>query len=119
VSRLATLNLYSSFKLTYHFSSEYLNYVSVRDASTVPNCDNGWPAVFEVKEVACQVCGEPLGTLKICSGMRGGSILYTNQNSFKDVVVKVKECTSTKCRAMHWVCPSEEGIIFFGFLVYF
>jgi len=55
--------------------------------------------VFGVKEVACQVCGEPLGTLKICSGMRGGNILYTNQNSFKDVVVKVKECTSTKCRA--------------------
>ena len=67
--------------------------------------------MFEVKEVTCQICGEPLGTSKIHSGMRGGSILYTNLNPFKDVVVKVKECTSVECRAMHRVCPSEEGII--------
>ena len=111
VSRLSTLNLYSTFKLPYHFSSEYLNNVSVRDASTLLGCDNGWPSVFEVKEVTCQICGEPLGTSKIYSGMRGGSILYTNLNPFKDVVVKVKECTSLECRAMHRVCPSEEGII--------
>ena len=111
VSRLSTLNLYSTFKLPYHFSSEYLNNVSVRDASTLLGCDNGWPSVFEVKEVTCQICGEPLGTSKIHSGMRGGSILYTNLNPFKDVVVKVKECTSVECRAMHRVCPSEEGII--------
>ena len=111
VSRLSTLNLYSTFKLPYHFSSEYLNNVSVRDASTLLGCDNGWPSVIEVKEVTCQICGEPLGTSKIHSGMRGGSILYTNLNPFKDVVVKVKECTSVECRAMHRVCPSEEGII--------
>lgn len=110
VSRLSTLNLYSTFKLRYHFSSEYLNNVSVRDASTLLGCDNGWPSVFEVKEVTCQICGEPLGTSKIHSGMRGGSILYTNLNPFKDVV-KVKECTSVEFRAMHRVCPSEEGII--------
>ena len=42
--------------------------------------------------------------------MRGGSILYTNLNPFKDVV-KVKEYTSVECRAMHRVCPSEGGII--------
>lgn len=111
VSRLSTLNLYSTFKLPYHFSSEYLNNVSVRDASTLLGCNNGWPSVFEVKEVTCQICGEPLGTSKIHSGMRGGSILYTNLNPFKDVVVKVKECTSVECRAMHRVCPTEEGII--------
>ena len=62
VSRLATLNLYSTFKLPYHFSSEYLNNVSVKDASTLLGGDNGWPSVFMVKEVACEVCGEPLGT---------------------------------------------------------
>ena len=106
VSRLSTLNLYSTFKLPYHFSSEYLNNVSVRDASTLLGCDNGWPSLFEVKEVTCQICGEPLGTSKLHSGMRGGSILYTNLNPFKDVV-KVKECTSVECRAMHRVCPSE------------
>ena len=66
--------------------------------------------MFKVKDVTCQICGEPLGTSKIHSGMRGGSILYTNLNPFKDVV-KVKECTSVECRAMHRVCPSEEGII--------
>ena len=60
--------------------------------------------------MTCQICGEPLGTSKLHSGMRGGSILYTNLNPFKDVV-KVKECTSVECRAMHRVCPSEEGII--------
>ena len=38
VSRLSTLNLYSTFKLPYHFSSEYLNNVSVRDASTLLGC---------------------------------------------------------------------------------
>ena len=110
VSRLSTLNLYSTFKLPYHFSSEYLNNVRVRDASTLLGCDNGWPSVFEVKKVTCQICGEPFGTSKIHSGMRGGSILYTNLNPFKDVV-KVKECTSVECRAMHRVCPSEGGII--------
>ena len=110
VSRLSTLKLYSTFKLPYHFSSEYLNNVGVKDASTLLGGDNGWPSVFEVKEVACEVCGEPLETSKLHSGMRGGSILYTNQNPFKDVVVKVKECTSTECRAMHRVCPTEEGI---------
>ena len=110
VSRLATLNLYSTFKLPYHFSPEYLNNVGVKDASTLLGGDNGWPSVFAVKEVACEVCGEPLGTSKLHSGIRGGSILYTNQNPFKDVVVKVKECTSTECRAMHRVCPTEEGI---------
>ena len=110
VSRLSTLNLYSTFKLPYHFSSEYLNNVSVRDASTLLGCDNRWPSLFEVKEVTCQICGEPLGTSKLHSGMRGGSILYTNLNPFKDVV-KVKECTSVECRAMHRVCPSEGGII--------
>jgi len=119
VSRLATLNLYSSVKLPHHYSSEYLNNVSAKDASTFLGCDNGWPAVFEVKEVACQVCGEPLGTSKTRSGMRGDSILYMNQNPRKDVVVKVKESSSAKCRAMHRVWPSEEGIIFFCFVSLF
>lgn len=73
--------------------------------------------MFEVKEVTCQICGQPLGTSKIHSGMRGGSILYTNQNPFKDVAVKVKECTSIKCRAMHRVWPSEEGTIFLFFSI--
>ena len=54
-----------------------------------------------------------LSTLNIYNSFRHerDSILYTNLNPFKDVVVKVKECTSVECRAMHRVCPSEEGII--------
>lgn len=47
----------------------------------------------EVMEVMCQICGEPLGTPKINSGMRGAGILFKNLNPCKDVAVKVKECT--------------------------
>lgn len=113
VSRLSTWNSYSTFKLPYHFSSEYLNNVSVKDALTLLGCDNRWPLVFEVKEVTCQICGEPLGTSKIHSGMSGGSILYSNLSSFKALVVKVKDCTLTKCRAMYWVCPTEDFLLLF------
>ena len=111
VSQGSTLTLYSSFKLPYHFSSEYLNNVSVKDASTLIGFENGWPSVFEVKEVTCQICGAPLGASKCHPGMRGNDILYTNLNSFNEVQVKVKECTLLECRAMHRVCPTEEGII--------
>lgn len=113
VSRGSTLNLYSSFKLPYHFGSEYLNNVSVKDASSLFGFENGWPSVSEVKKVTCQICGAPLGASKCHPGQRGNSILYTNLNPFKEVEVKVKECTSLECRAMHRVCPTKEGIILF------
>ena len=111
VSQGSTLTLYSSFKLPYHFSSEYLNNVSVKDASTLIGFENGWPSVFEVKEVTCQICGAPLGASNCHPGKRGNDILYTNLNPFQEVQVKVEECTSLECRAMHRVCPTEEGII--------
>ena len=51
----------------------------------------------------------PLGLARVHPGSRGSSILYTNLNTFKEVVIHVSECTETSCKAMHRVFPTDPG----------
>ena len=110
VSRASTLQLYANEKLPYRYSTQFLNLVSRKDAATHLSCSGqGWPSIFEVADASCRLCGNPLGQSKVHSGSRGGSVLYSNLNPFKKVVVRVKECSSSLCKAMHRVFPTEKG----------
>lgn len=110
VSRASTLQLYANEKLPYRYSTQFLNLVSRKDAATHLSCSwQGWPSIFEVADASCRLCGNPLGQSKVHSGSKGGSVLYSNLNPFKKVVVRVKECSSSLCKAMRRVFPTEEG----------
>ena len=110
VSRASTLQLYANEKLPYRYSTQFLNLVSRKDAATHLSCSGqGWPSIFEVADASCRLCGNPLGQSKVHSGSRGGSVLYSNLNPFKKVVVRVKECSLSLCKAMHRVFPTEKG----------
>lgn len=108
-TRASTLRLYGDKKLPYLFSSELLTLIKRKDAQTFLGLNEGWPNLFEVEDLACGVCGNPLGPSKLHPGGRGSSILYTNLNPFKEIVIKVRECTGNTCKAMHRVFPTEEG----------
>ena len=104
------LQLYANEKLPYCYSTQCLNLVSRKDAATHLSCSGlGWPSIFEVADASCRLCGNPLGQSKVHSGSRGGSVLYSNLNHLKKVVVRVKECSASLCKAMHRVFPTEEG----------
>lgn len=111
--RAATLKLYGDKRLPYQFSSELFALINRRDAQTFLNdgSDEGWPLSFEVKSAACEVCGQPLGPSKLNPGSRGGSILYTKLNPFKEISIKIKECTSNSCKTMHRIFTTEDGKI--------
>ena len=104
------LQLYANEKLPYCYSTQCLNLVSCKDAATHLSCSGqGWSSIFEVADASCRLCGNPLGQSKVHSGSRGGSVLYSNLNHLKKVVVRVKECSASLCKAMHRVFPTEEG----------
>ena len=110
VSRASTLQLYANEKLPYRYSTQFLNLVSRKDAATHLSCSGqGWPSIFEVADASCRLCGNPLGQSKVHSGSRGDSVLYSNLNHLKKVVIRVKECSASLCKAMHRVFPTEEG----------
>ena len=109
-SRAATLKLYADKTLPYHFNSEFMSLIKKKEAETfLGSSTEGWPLLFEVGNLNCEVCGNPLGPGKIHPGSRGSSILYTNLNPFKEIIIHVKECTKTSCKAMHRVFPTDEG----------
>ena len=108
-SRMSTLNLYSLQKIPYSFPPDQLKAMNIKDAGTFLGTSQGWPSLFVVEDDMCRLCGSPLGAAKLHPGTRGGSVIYSNLNPSKEVVVKVKECCSSACKAMHRVFPTEEG----------
>ena len=110
VSRASMLQLYANEKLPYCYSTQCLNLVSRKDAATHLSCFGlGWSSISEVADASCRLCGNPLGKSKVHSGSRGDSVLYSNLNHLKKVVIRVKECSASLCKAMHRVFPTEEG----------
>ena len=59
-----------------------------------------------------------MGAANLHPGTRGGSVIYSDLNLFKEVVVKVRECCSSACKAMHRVFPTEEGELVDFYLCY-
>ena len=97
-SRMSTLNLYSLQKIPYSFPPDQLKAMNIKDAysaGTFLGTSQGWPSLFVVEDDICKLCGSPLGAAKLHPGTRGGSVIYSNLNPFKEVVVKVKECCSS------------------------
>ena len=94
---------------TYHFGRDLMSRIKMKDALTFQGSSDGWPLLFAVESKVCKVCGNPLGPARVHPGSRGSSILYTNLNTFKEVVIHVSECTETSCKAMHRVFPTDPG----------
>ena len=93
-SRISTLNLYTPQKISYSFPPDQLKAMNIKDASpgTFLGTSQGWPSLFAVEHNICRLCGSPLGAAKLRPGTRGGSVIYSNLNPFKEVFVKVKKC---------------------------
>ena len=109
VLRAATMKLYTNKTLPYHFGRDLMSRIKMKDALTFQGSSDGWPLLFAVESKVCKVCGNPLGPARVHPGSRGSSILYTNLNTFKEVVIHVSECTETSCKAMHRVFPTDPG----------
>ena len=109
VLRAATMRLYANKTLPYHFGRDLMSRIKMKDALTFQGSSDGWPLLFAVESKVCKVCGNPLGPARVHPGSRGSSILYTNLNTFKEVVIHVSECTETSCKAMHRVFPTDPG----------
>lgn len=109
VLRAATMRLYTNKTLPYHFGTDLMSRIKMKDALTFQGSSDGWPLLFAVESKVCKVCGNPLGPARVHPGSRGSIILYTNLNTFKEVVIHVSECTETSCKAMHRVFPTDPG----------
>ena len=109
VLRAATMRLYTNKTLPYHFGTDLISRITMKDALTFQGSSDGWPLLFAVESKVCKVCGNPLGPARAHPRSRGSSILYTNLNTFKEVVIHVSECTETSCKAMHRVFPTDPG----------
>lgn len=83
--------------------------MNIKDTGTFLGTSQGWPSVFVVEDNICRLCSSPLGVAKLHPGARGGSVIYSNLNPFKEVIVYVKGCRASTCKAMHRVFPTEEG----------
>lgn len=109
VLRAATMRLYTNKTLNYHFGTDLMSRIKMKDALTFQGSSDGWPLLFAVESKVCKVCGNPFGPARVHPGSQGSSILYPNLNTFKEVVIHVSECTETSCKAMHRVFPTDPG----------
>ena len=63
----------------------------------------GWPDCFQPSESECLVCSASLSDSMTPQGSvtSYNGFMFTNQNPFKKVTIKVKKCLNTNCRAVH------------------
>ena len=81
VLRATTMRLYTNKTLPYHFGTDLMSRITMKDALTFQGSSDGWPLLFAVESKVCKVCGNLLGPVRVHPGSQGSSILYTNLNT--------------------------------------
>lgn len=81
VLQAATMRLYKKKTLPYHFGTDLMSRITMKDALTFQGSSDGWPLLFPVESKVCKVCCNPLGPARVHPGSQGSSILYTNLNT--------------------------------------
>ncbi len=76
---------------------------------TMMDLDSGWPQQFLPGDEICQLCSSPLSEPMFHPGQKGKSYLLTEMNPFKEIMIKVKFCQNSQCRAMHQSFPTDIG----------
>ena len=71
--------------------------MNIKDAGTFLDTSPGWPSLFVFEDNICRLYSRPLGTTKLHPIAKADSVIYSNLNPFKEVVVKVKKCRSSTC----------------------
>ena len=83
--------------MPYSFPPDQLKAMNISDAGTFLDTSEGWPSLFVFEDNICRLYSRPLSTAKLHPVAKADSVIYSNLNPFKEVVVKVKKCRSSTC----------------------